>query len=378
MNLLLVNWQDLRNPHAGGAEIHLFELFSRLAARGHRVRLVCSSFPGAAALEEVDGIEVHRRGGRHSFALSGRAAIRAALAAERPDVVVDDINKLPLCTPTLTDRPVYAIVPHLFGTTAFREVAWPMAATVWAAERLIPPVYRRAWFHAISESTRDDLVARGIPPARIAVVHPGVDAGHYCPAESPRRASPPRFAYVGRLKRYKGVDHLLRALAILRRERPEVTLDIAGSGDDRPRLERLAADLGVVEAVRFRGFVEEATKRSLLREAVANVFPSPKEGWGITVMEAAGCGTPSLASDAPGLRDSVQDGLTGLLVPHGDPVALAGAMRRLVDDGSLVERLGTAARRHAEAHSWQAAADRVEAHLRDLAAGVLPPPSFGS
>jgi glycosyltransferase involved in cell wall biosynthesis len=74
----------------------------------------------------------------------------------------------------------------------------------------------------------------------------------------------------------------------------------------------------------------------------------------------------------------VRDGLTGLLVPHGDPVALAGAMRRLVDDGSLVERLGTAARRHAEAHSWQAAADRVEAHLRDLAAGVLPPPSFGS
>jgi glycosyltransferase involved in cell wall biosynthesis len=378
VNLLLVNWQDRRNPEAGGAEIHLFELFSRLAARGHRVRLVCSGFPGGAAVEEVDGIEVHRCGSRHSFALRGRGAIRAALAAEAPDVVVEDINKLPLGTPTLTDRPVYAIIPHLFGTTAFAEVSWPMAATVWAAERLIPRLYRRAWFHAISESTRDDLVERGIPAGRIAVVHPGVDAEHYCPAVEPVRSSPPRFVYVGRLKRYKGVDLLLRALRRLHRERPEVGLDIAGSGDDRPRLERLTAELGLSPSVRFPGFVDEATKRSLLRQAVANVFPSPKEGWGITVMEAAGCGTPSVASDSPGLRDSVRDTVTGLLVPHGDPVALADAMRRLLDDPQLVERLGTAARRHAEQHSWQAAADRVEAHLQDLAAGVSPPPSFGS
>ena len=174
MNLLLVNWQDLRNPQSGGAEIHLFELFRRLADRGHRVRLVCSGFAGAPAVEVVEGIEVHRTGDRLSFALRGRGAVRRALRAERPDVVVDDVNKLPLCVPTLTDRPVYAVIPHLFGTTAFQEVSWPMAATVWAAERLIPVAYRRAWFHAISESTRDDLVARGIPADRIAVVHPGV------------------------------------------------------------------------------------------------------------------------------------------------------------------------------------------------------------
>jgi glycosyltransferase involved in cell wall biosynthesis len=378
VNLLLVNWQDLRNPHAGGAEIHLFELFARLAARGHRVRLVCSGFPGSAAVEEVEGIEVHRRGSRHSFAIVGRSAIRAALRAETPDVVIDDINKLPLFTPTLTDRPVYALIPHLFGTTAFQEVSWPMAATVWAAERWIPRCYRRAWFHAISESTRDDLVVRGIPAERIVVVHPGVDATTYCPAVPAVRARPPRFVYVGRLKRYKGVELLLRALAIVRRERPEVHLDVAGSGDDLPRLERLAAELDLAAAVQFHGFVDEATKLRLLRQAVANVFPSPKEGWGITVMEAAACGTPSLASDSPGLRDSVRDGLTGLLVPHGDPAALADAMRRLVDDPPLVERLGSAARRHAEEHSWQAAVDQVETHLRDLAAGASLPPSFGS
>lgn len=378
MNLLVVNWQDLRNPHAGGAEIHLFELFGRLAERGHRVRLVCSGFAGAKAVESVSGVEVHRSADRHGFALRGRGAVRRALATEAADVVIEDVNKLPLGVPTLTDRPVYTIVPHLFGTTAFAEAAWPLAATVWSAERLIPRLYRRAWFHAISESTRDDLIDRGIERSRIAVVHPGVDAVHYAPADPVVRSHPPRVVYVGRLKRYKGVEYLLRALALARRRVPVLTLDVAGSGDDRPRLEALARSLGIGEAVRFHGFVDEPVKLALLRGAVANVFPSPKEGWGITVMEAAASGTPSLASDAPGLRDSVRDGETGLLVPHGDVTALAEAMVRLVEHPELVERLGAAARRHALNHSWAAAADQVERHLDALAGGGTPPPSFGS
>jgi glycosyltransferase involved in cell wall biosynthesis len=378
VNLLVVNWQDLHNPHAGGAEIHLFELLGRLVERGHRVRLVCSGFAGGAEREVVNGVEVQRVGNRHSFALRARKAVRRAVRAERPDVVIDDINKLPLCVSGLTDRPVYAIVPHLFGTTAFQEVSWPMAAMVWTAERLIPLAYRRAWFHAISESTRDDLVARGIPRERIVVVHPGVDAAHYTPDDTLSRFDPPCFVYIGRLKRYKGVDLLLRALAIAHRDRPDLELAIAGSGDDRPRLERLAVDLHLGAAVRFLVFVDDPTKLSLLRRAVANVFPSPKEGWGITVMEAAACGTPSVASNSPGLRDSVRDGRTGLLVPHGDPEALAAAMLRLAVDRELVDRLGAAARDHARTHGWDAAADEVEAHLRDLAAGKVPPPSFTS
>ncbi len=370
MKILIANWQDLRNPQAGGAEVHLFELFSRLAARGHHVRLVCSGFDGAAPTELVNGIDVHRHGGRHSFALRARGAIRRALREFAPDVVVDDINKLPLCTPMLTSRPVYAIVPHLFGTTAFNEVSWPMATMVWLAERAIPSVYRRARFHAISDSTRDDLVLRGIPPARIAVVYPGVDTRQFCPDPAFPRRTPPRFAYIGRLKRYKGVEHLISALAVARRERPELSLDIAGSGDDRPRLESLARDAGQGDAVRFLGFVDGATRLRLLRESVANVFPSPKEGWGITVMEAAACGTPSLASNSPGLRDSVKDGRTGILVPHGDAAALAREMLHLAGDPALVERLGAAARSWAEQLSWDAAADTVEGHLKELHAAL--------
>jgi glycosyltransferase involved in cell wall biosynthesis len=313
VNVLVVNWQDRENPQAGGAEIHLFEIFGRLAARGHRIRLVCSGWPGAPARAELDGIAVHRTGNRHSFALLGRRAVRRALRAERPDVVVEDVNKLPLFLAGLTDRPFCALVPHLFGGTAFEEAAWPVAAAVWLAERPLAWAYRRAAFHAISESTRDDLVARGVPAERVRVIHPGVDTVRFTPAPDGRRADVPTFLYVGRLKRYKGIALAIRALAVARRERADLRLEIAGSGDHRADLERLAAELGLAEAVRFHGFVTEAQKLALFRTAWANVFPSPKEGWGITVVEASACGTASLASDSPGLRDSVRHGETGYL-----------------------------------------------------------------
>jgi len=368
VNVLLVNWQDPENPHAGGAELHLFEIFKRLAARGHRIRLVCSAWPGAAPEAVIDGIGVRRVGSRNGFALAGRGAVRRALTEERPDVVVEDINKLPLFLAGLTELPFCAIVPHLFGETAFQEAAWPAATVVWLAERPLARAYARAGFHAISESTRDDLVARGVRPERVRVIHPGVDSVRFTP-DPGARAAAPAFLYVGRLKRYKGVDTALQALAVARRTRPDLRLDIAGSGDHRPALEGLARSLGLADSVTFHGFVTEAEKIQLLRAAWANVFPSPKEGWGITVVEAGACGTPSLASDSPGLRDSVRDGETGFLVPHGDAEALAARMLALAADPSLVQRLGAGGRAFAEAHTWERSAEATERHLQDIIAG---------
>ena len=368
MRILLVNWNDRENPHAGGAEIHLHELFGRLAGWGHQVDLIASGWPGGAPDAQLDGIRVRRFGGRHSFALLGRGAVRRALAERPYDVLVEDVNKLPLFLPTLTRLPFVAIVPHLFGTTAFAEANWPMATVVWAAERALPLVYRRAAFHAISDSTRDDLVARGIPRQRIEVVYPGVDATWYCPDAKTARADRPTFLYVGRLKRYKGVEIALRALSLARRTRPDLTLEVAGQGDDRPRLEQVARGLGLGEAVRFLGFVTEEEKRRLLRRAWAVVFPSPKEGWGISNVEAAACGTPALASDSPGLRESVRDGQTGYLVPHGDAGALAERMLAVAADPGLVARLGRAARVFAEGLSWEAAARATEAQIQRVIA----------
>jgi len=348
MNILLVNWQDPENPHAGGAELHLFELFGPLAARGHRVRLVCSGWPGCAPRTTIQGIDITRVAGRESFALAGRGAVARALRAELPHVVVEDINKLPLFLPRLTRLPLCAIVPHLFGETAFLELPWPAAALVWAAERGIPRVYRRAAFHAISESTRDDLVARGVSADRIRVIHPGVDTRRFAPLPGLDRTPRPSFLYVGRLKRYKGIEIALDALALARRVRSDLSLLIAGTGDARPGLEAHARARGLGDAVRFLGWVSEEDKIRLLRTAWANLFPSVKEGWGITILEAAACGTASLASNSPGLRDSVRDGSTGYLVPHGDADGLARRMLELAEQPGLVRALGRQARAFAE------------------------------
>lgn len=377
LRILLVNWQDRTNPHAGGAEIHLHEIFGRLSARGHEVTLLASGWPGAEARAVVDGIEVHRVGGRYSFPLHARRAYRrladgrtgagGAAAGGRFDVIVEDVNKLPLFTPRWSDTPVVCLVPHLFGTTAFAQETWPVAATVWAAERAMPRVYEDVPVVVISESTADDLVARGFDRGRITVSHPGIDREACTPGPGgpgSERAAQPTFAYVGRLKRYKSVDVALRAVARLAAEGSPVRLVVAGRGDDAERLRRIARDLEIEASVEFTGYVSEREKVSLLRRAWANLYPSPKEGWGITNVEAAACGTPSVASDAPGLRESVIDGETGRLVPHGDVDAWAGALRELARRPDLTEAMGAAAVRFAARFTWDQTAGEVEAVLR--------------
>ncbi len=365
MNILAVNWLDLENPQAGGAEVHFFEIFGRLVERGHRVTLISSGWKGAPPREKIAGIEVRRFGGRHTFALRGRGAVRRILGEQTYDIVVEDINKLPLFTPSLTRLPVYVIIPHLFGTTAFREASFPIASVVWLAERPIPRAYRRAAFHAISESTRDDLVARGVPESSIKVIHPGVDTTWFVPTPDVLRAETPTFLYVGRLKRYKGIDTVLRALAAVRKAGHDVRLEIAGRGDDAERLQGVAARLQLGSAVQFLGFVDEAAKRDLLRRAWAVVFPSEKEGWGIVNVEAAACGTPAIASDSPGLRESVIADETGVLIPHGATAALTDALIRFSTDRELLETLGRGARAFAERLSWDRTADETEKHLSE-------------
>jgi glycosyltransferase involved in cell wall biosynthesis len=342
VKLLVVNWQDLANPQAGGAEVHLHEIFGRLAHRGHDVTLLCSGFPGARGLDEADGMRIHRTGGRHSFTLAAAPYYRRHLARERFDVVVEDLNKVPLFTPVWVRRPLVVLVHHLFGATAFREASVPFAAATWLLERPIPLVYRGLPAQAVSESTRDDLVARGLRREDVRVIHNGVDVAFFHPDPSVRRSAEPTFLSVGRLKRYKRIDHAIEAVAALKARARPVRLLVAGKGDDEPRLKALADTLGVADRVSFEGFVTEERKRDLMRAAWATVQPSPKEGWGITNVEAAACGTPTVASDSPGLRESVVDGETGILYPHGDVPALA------------------------QSFTWDRAADLTEAHLAEV------------
>ena len=367
MRILVLNWQDHQNPQAGGAELHLKEVFGRIVSAGHDVDLLCSSWDDARPRALLEGINVYRVGTRQSFPFVVRGFYTKNLASNNYDIVVEDLNKVPLYTPLWGFTRLVALVHHLFGATAFREAPAPLAAAVWLSEKPLSLLYRKTPFEAVSQSTANDLAARGIPRSAIKVIYNGVDSGRLTP-DPAERAAQPTFVYLGRLKKYKRVDLVIQAFADL--NVPEAHLEIAGTGDYREALEGLVKSLDLSGRVRFLGFVPEEDKVHLLRRSWASVLASPKEGWGISNLEAAACGTPVIASNSPGIRESVIDGETGFLVPQGDTAAMAAAMRGLVVSPDLVETLGIAGRRFAERFTWDRAAAETLAHLESVIANA--------
>ena len=375
--IVVLNERDLENPLAGGAEIHVFEIFRRLVERGHAVRLLAASFPGSAAAVTMQGIEVQRLGDRYRYYGQVPFALRRTLAARPADVVVDVLNKFPFFTPWVADVPCCAIVHHLFGATAFRQVAFPFAVATTLAEKLIPFAHRHTPILAISESTRADLVARGIRADHVTVVPPGLDLDAYTPGPLAGRA--PSIVWIGRLERYKRVDVMIDALAEVRRAVPAARLTIIGSGQARDALEELVRRRGLGDAVEFSGYIAEAEKIRHLQRAALLVNTSEKEGFGLTTIEANACGTPNVSTDVPGFRDSVCDGETGILVPFGDVAALARAVVRVLTDEPLRTRLITNGLAWAARFSWERAANATEdviehaiaSHGRQPTRGVL-------
>lgn len=352
-HLLAINFRDPANPEAGGAELHLEQVLLDAVRRGWRVTWLVAGFPGGAAESEHKGMRVVRRGTwwNFNFVVPGVLA-REFSGADAPDLIVEDVNKAPCYTPWFTRVPVAVIVPHLFGTTVFREANPLVAAYVVALEWLIPWAYRGCRFVAISESTRDDLVERGIEYDRITVVHCGLDHEryHHDPTVAKRRE--PTFTFVGRLRRYKGLDWVLRAWPSVLARVPEARLEIIGDGPYRAVLEAEVARRDLRWSVSFLGFMPSTEKVRLLQSSWAVLQPSPKEGWGLTVVEASACGTAVIASDAPGLRDSVRRDETGLLVPYDDTAALTEAIVRVAGDPRLRERFETAGIAWAARFRW--------------------------
>jgi glycosyltransferase involved in cell wall biosynthesis len=356
--ILIVNWRDIKDPEAGGAEVHLHEISKRFVTRGHKVTHLTSAFKDAPAEEEIDGIRVVRRGGKFTFNFCVPGAIRRLLKDEPFDIVIDDINKIPFFTPFYVKRPLLALAHHLFAQTIFLETILPFALYVYAGELLIPKVYGKTRFVVVSESTRDDLVRRGIPRDNIEIVYNAVDHTSYTPVES-SLAPVPLVGYVGRIKRYKRIDYLLEALAIVAKTIPGVRLALAGSGDYLPSLVSLAERLDIKDRVDFMGFVSEQEKIDMLRKSHVVVNPSSKEGWGVTVIEANACGAPVIASDVPGLRDAVVDGETGFLVPYGDIDGFAARITQVLSDEALRTTLSRQAIEWAKRFNWDDSADAI-------------------
>ncbi len=256
------------------------------------------------------------------------AYAKGAFASEGFDVVLDDMNKIPFFTPLFVREPVQGLIHHVFAKSIFREVNPLVGAYVYFMERIALALYRRKKtpFIVVSPSTYEDLVSRGFDPSLLVHIGLAVDHSLFRPTGEPKSPTP-LIGYFGRLKKYKSVDQLLRALPSVLAEVPGLKTIIVGEGDDRPRLEGLAKELKVQDAVTFTGYVSDQEKIRLLQQMWFKVATSSKEGWGLTVTEANACGTPAIASDVPGLRDAVQDGKTGLLYRYGDVDDLAGKIK---------------------------------------------------
>ncbi len=356
MRLLIVNWHDWTHPQAGGAEIHLREIVSRWSAWGHEVTLLCAGERGKPRREFSHGVRILRTGRRQTFNWVLPGAYRR-LAGERFDLVIEDVNKIPLYLPLFAGRPVLGLVHHLFGMVAFLETHPAIAAYVWLGERGLAAAYRTTPLVAVSNSTREDLIERGIPPENVEVVYGGIPLPP--PGAAVLRSPRPSFVYLGRIKRYKHIELALRAFARILPDVPEARFTIAGYGDHAEDLEREAAALGIERQVSFHGRVEEAEKWRILAQSWGLLYTSPKEGWGLSSLEAQAAGAPVVASDSPGLCETLIPGRTGFLVPHGDVDALAARMRTLAANPALVERMGAEGRAHAARFTWDSAAQRL-------------------
>lgn len=359
MRILVINWEDRTNPFAGGAETNLHEIFSRIAQAGHEVVLLVSHFEGAKQRETLDGLDVHRYGHFKTFNYEMPIYYRRHLARGNFDIVIDDINKVPFCTPKWINRPIIAIAHHFFGKAVYQEVAWPYATYIYLWEKVIGWAYRNTPFIAVSEHTKSEIIEKGIPEELIHIVHNGVDPRQYHLDEAVPKNETPLIVHFGRLKKYKSVDVVIRAMAIVKDTFADAKLLIIGEGDDRPRLEGIVRELNLQNWVTFTGFTDRLEVVRYLHRSWVVVNGSIKEGWGLTVIEANACETPVIAADSPGLRESVLDGETGWLVPYGDVDAFAAKISHVLSNHEDRHQKAQKARQWSQNFLWDVSAQKT-------------------
>ena len=355
MRIAFISWRDLANELAGGSEVFIDRLAVELLRMGHEVALLCGGPVGDRPYPVFD------LGGTYSQYL--KAPFVHHREVRDWDLLVDTENGLPYFSPLWRRKAVLACVLHIHTEQWDERFPRPIAAMGRFTEsKLMPLVYRRTPFLAISASTASSLEAIGVDRSRIHVLEPGVDPPTVDPGE---RSSKPLFVCVGRLMPYKRVDLLLR---VWERVHPVVggELLIIGDGPERAALEARAG-----EGVRFVGRVDDDEKWTLLGRSWALIHPAHHEGWGIVITEAAEIGTPSIGFDVPGVKDSIVDGVTGILVDSEDD--LARQWIELAQNQALRRRLSDGARRHGADFGWQNVAARFYTIAADVAASSTDP-----
>lgn len=339
MNILLLNWKDIDNPHVGGAEVIVYELAKRLVKFGHKVTWFCQTFSKAEPETVKDGIHIVRMGNLVSMYIY--APLYYWSLDIKPDLVLDMSNTIFWQTPLWARKSKKIAYLNQLAREVFDYEYPPIISNLGKIiERIQYIFYLNSKFICYANTTKNDIISMGVNPSNIQVFPLGLDHSRY---RAGKKSVDPLFICVNRLVRMKRTDLVIRAMKTVHQKHPKAKLEIVGTGYHRTELEDIRNSLGLQGVVHF---ADENTwyfsknkkdvKLKLMQRAWALVFPSVKEGWGMTVTECAACGTPALVSNVTGLRDSVVNGKTGLILSQNpSPEEIAGAMIKVIEDGRL-------------------------------------------
>jgi len=355
MKILIFNWRDTKHIYAGGAEVYIQELAKRWVSDGNQVTIFCGNDQKNRSYEKIDGVEIIRRGGTYTVYFF--AFIYYLLTFRgKYDVIIDCENGIPFFAPLFTRRPVILLIHHVHQEVFRKFLQFPLNHIAAFLEgKVMPLVYRNKMIITVSESSKKEIVNLGFTKENnIEVIYNGVSQVLH---QGVSKTFYPSFMYLGRLKEYKNIDVAIKAFALLVKNSPYAKLSIVGSGEEYPVLKQLVAQLKLEANIVFLGRVTEQRKAELLAESWAVLQPSQVEGWGITVIEANAAGTPVIASYVNGLKDSVIDGKTGILVEVSNIKQFAFAMNRIANDAMYRGMLSQNAYEWSKNFDWNVSAN---------------------
>lgn len=351
MHILILNWRDTEHPLAGGAEISLLQHAKYWRAKGADVTWFASSFDGAPAVESRGGLRVIRRGSQYTVHLwAWYYYVRKRFG--HVDLVIDNFHFIPFFAPMyMRGVRVMPLVQEVAKEVWFDNICFPLACVGYCLESWFFVPYTRRRFITCSASTKTDLMRLGIPERNVSVIHHGITR----PAEpvKQKKAARPTALFLNRISEDKGIRDVLQVFSDLQDTEPLLQLRIAGKEEKPGMLRDLLRNAGLEgnPNIEYLGYVAEREKYSLLASAWILLHPSRREGWGLTVIEAAAMKTPTVGYDVAGLRDSIIHNVTGILTP--DRGAMTTAVRDLLSDDVKRRRMGESAGEWSEQFDWE-------------------------
>lgn len=355
-----VAWRDLDDPEAGGSEVHADNIFRRWAESGLQIQHRTSTYDVPRDFRR-HGYEVRQCGGR--YGVFPREIVRQFLTPHQYDAVVEIWNGVPWFSSLWSRRPHVTWMHHIH-TDMWRESLPTMIAPLGPVleTRMAPPFYKRSPLITLAEPTREQLLSHGYDPSLVHVVPPGISR-EFVPATGAQSSGEIRLVAVGRLAPVKQFDDLIKIVARLVTHLPSVHLAIIGEGPERSKLESLIHELALERHVTLVGRVPQDLLVKTYQESTLLVSASHSEGWGMTITEAAACGTPSVVLDNDGHRAAVEHGVSGVVVP--DLNSMTNEILRIVNSQETRSDLARGAVKRAATYTWDNAALRSLTILRD-------------